>query len=354
MFAPPPSMKAIVIQEDRTAGYLDKLIPIIDDGEVLVKTYAVALNNSDWKGTLGKVDGIVGWDVSGEIVQVGKNVTTCKVGQRVAAVVHGGYWRDRGAFSEYVKVEGELLWVLPEKTSFEEAATLSCGTWTVVQSLFSPTRLGLVEPDAEGDPILRDEWVFVYGGSTSCGMYAIQLLHAGGYKVVTTASPCNFRLLKSLGATAVFDYRDPEAVMEVKAVTGDSITKVLDCISTTESRQFWQGAVSLEGGKVIVLLPLEDIDIDIETPPKDIVHQFTFIGTALGKEVTTIGQSFPVSPEDQAQIASFVKKMPILIEQGKLVPNPIKLWPGGLAAIPEGVQYIQEGKQSAEKIVFSL
>lgn len=46
--------------------------------------------------------------------------------------------------------------------------------------------------------------------------------------------------------------------------------------------------------------------------------------------------------------------MPILIEQGRLVPNPIKLWPGGLAAIPEGVQYMQEGKQSAEKIVFSL
>ena len=127
----------------------------------------------------------MGWDVSGEIVQVGKNVTARKVGERVAAFVHGGYWRDRGAFSEYVKVQGELLWVVPEKTSFEEAATLSCGwvkksrtrslgdvltfcerAWTVVQSLFSPTRLGLVEPDTEGIPIPRNEWVFVYGGSS--------------------------------------------------------------------------------------------------------------------------------------------------------------------------------------------
>lgn len=104
-------------------------------------------------------------------------------------------------------------------------------------------------------------------------MYAIQLLHAAGYKVVTTASPRNFDLLRSLGATAVFDYRDPETVTKIKAITGDSITKVLDCISTMESRQFWQDTISPEGGKVIVLLPLEDKDKDIKTPPKDIVHQ---------------------------------------------------------------------------------
>ncbi|PIL27526.1 hypothetical protein GSI_10677 [Ganoderma sinense ZZ0214-1] len=349
----PSSMKAIVIQEDRTAGYLDRPIPIIDDDEVLVKTCAVALNNSDWKGSLGEVDSIVGWDVSGEIVQVGKNVAAArKVGERVAAFVHGGYWRDRGAFSEYVKVRGELLWVLPEMMSFEEAATLSCGTWTVVQSLFSPTRLGLVEPEAKGNPIPRDEWVFVHAGSTSCGMYAIQLLHAAGYKVVTTASPRNFDLLKSLGATAVFDYRyrDPEVVPRIKAATGDLITKVVDCISTTESQQLWREAISPEGGNAIVLLPLEDVDVDIKAPPKTIVQQFT----ALGKDVVTIGQSFSASPEDQAQIATFVKKMSILVEQGKLVPNPMKLWPGGLAAIPEGVKYMEEGRQSAEKIVFFL
>ena len=39
----------------------------------------------------------------------------------------------------------------------------------------------------------------------SVGMFAIQLAHAAGYKVVTTASPRNHELCKSLGADAVFD-----------------------------------------------------------------------------------------------------------------------------------------------------
>ena len=40
-------------------------------------------------------------------------------------------------------------------------------------------------------------------------MYAIQLAHIAGYKVVTTASPKNHELVKSLGADAVFDVRSP-------------------------------------------------------------------------------------------------------------------------------------------------
>ena len=39
----------------------------------------------------------------------------------------------------------------------------------------------------------------------SVGLYAIQLAHLAGYKVVTVASPRNHALLKSLGADAVFD-----------------------------------------------------------------------------------------------------------------------------------------------------
>ena len=38
-------------------------------------------------------------------------------------------------------------------------------------------------------------------------MFAIQLAHAAGYKVVTTASPKNHELCKALGADAVFDVR---------------------------------------------------------------------------------------------------------------------------------------------------
>ena len=50
--------------------------------------------------------------------------------------------------------------------------------------------------------------LFVYGGSSSVGQYAIQLAKLSGYRVVTTASKRNHELVKSLGADLVFDVSD--------------------------------------------------------------------------------------------------------------------------------------------------
>ena len=89
----------------------------------------------------------------------------------------------------------------------------------------------------------------------SCGQYATQLLRASGYKVVTTASPRNFALVQSLGADAVFDYRDPEVVTKIKAATGNSIKSALDTISEKESLRITADSIGSQGGKVVVLLP---------------------------------------------------------------------------------------------------
>ena len=77
--------------------------------------------------------------------------------------------------------------------------------------------------------------------------------------------------------------------------------------------------------------------------------------TAQGRPID-VGPSFhiPAKPEDRAQIASFLKKLPQLVKDGVLKPQKIKLWEGGLAAIPEGFQYMRDGKVSAEKLVFRI
>jgi NADPH:quinone reductase-like Zn-dependent oxidoreductase len=51
--------------------------------------------------------------------------------------------------------------------------------------------------------------LFVYGGSSSVGQYAIQLAKLSGYKVVTTASKRNHQLVESLGADLAFDVSNP-------------------------------------------------------------------------------------------------------------------------------------------------
>ena len=51
----------------------------------------------------------------------------------------------------------------------------------------------------------EETWVFIYGGSTGVGQFAIQLAKLSGYKVVSVASPRNHELLRRLGADAAFD-----------------------------------------------------------------------------------------------------------------------------------------------------
>lgn len=63
---------------------------------------------------------------------------------------------------------------------------------------------------------------------------------------------------------------------------------------------------------------------------------------------------FPASPEDKEQIVQVLKKLPKLASDRAIKPLPIKFWEGGLQAIPDGLQYMREGKVSAEKIVYRV
>lgn len=79
----------------------------------------------------------------------------------------------------------------------------------------------------------------------------------------------------------------------------------------------------------------------------------TLIYTALGKELK-LGNGIPASPEDRAHMAHFLTKVPALVSTGAIKPNPVKLWEGGLAAIPDGFKYMKEGKVTAEKLVYRV
>ncbi|TBU65354.1 GroES-like protein [Dichomitus squalens] len=345
-------MKAVVITDDHKAVVKDHPVPPVGDDDVLIKTVAVAQNPTDWKhvdfiGTPGSINGC---DFSGHVVKVGKNVSTPKVGDHIAGFVHGSAFTDEGAFAEYVKTPANLVWVVPENTlSHEEAATFGCAFWTAVQALYHPTRLGLVEPPARAP---KAEWVLVYGGSSAVGQFAIQLLRLSGYKVVTTASPRNFELVRSLGADAVFDYKDPEVVSKIKAATGDSVSVALDTISENGSQTISAESLGPSGGKVVLVLTQDPN----ATSRKDVQFKETLIYTALGRGFPwpINNHHFDVSHEDTAHMVAFLEKVSQLVKDGGVKSLPVKLWEGGLPAIPDGLQYMREGKVSAQKIVYKI
>jgi NADPH:quinone reductase-like Zn-dependent oxidoreductase len=219
-------------------------------GEIVVRNHAVAVNPVDWivpyLGDLPmfpwiKRPFILGSDLAGEVVAVGSDVTEVNVGDRVLAMAAGAAkQRSRaaeGAFQAYTIVLPRLTTVIPDHLSYVEAAVIPLGATTAACGLFQSDLLALELPSAS--PMSRDQWVIIWGGSTSVGSNAIQLAVSAGYNVVTTASPKNFDYVRSLGAHYAFDYKSKDVVRDiVAALRGKEVVgalaigagSVLDCL----------------------------------------------------------------------------------------------------------------------------
>ncbi|KAG8709048.1 hypothetical protein FRC09_000899 [Ceratobasidium sp. 395] len=352
----PQSMKALVAQEEKTVGVQDIPLPTPDETEVLVKVHSIAQNPTDWKhaDNISKPGNLMGCDFAGTVVKLGSNtITNVKVGDTVAGFVHGGMYTDRGAFAQYTKAQADLVWKFsPSAISFDGAAAVGCALWTAVQALYH--RIGLAEPFA---PSTKGEWILIHGGSTSLGLFSVQLAKLSGYKVVTTVSQKNSELLKSLGADFTVDYRASDVVEKIQNATGNTLKFAFDTISEGESQFICVKSLApaSEGttpGKVVVVLAPNKEAVALRS---DVVIQHTLIYTVFGRSFGYHPKAqFPASAEDHNHMASWMPKLTELVNAGKVKPNPVKLWPGGLEAVTEGFQYMREGKVSAAKIVYNV
>lgn len=114
--------------------------------------------------------------------------------------------------------------------------------------------------------------ILIWGGASSVGQYALQILSYYGYRnVVTTASKLHTAYLTSLGAKYVYDYKDPDVTLEIQKNYGccgkcsnnafpcdasPPISFVLDCIASQEGSLTPIARLARKGAKVAVLLPV--------------------------------------------------------------------------------------------------
>lgn len=162
---------------------------------------------------------IFGIDCAGEIMEVGSNITHLKVGDRVAALC-GGVFNPRGnkggGFQEYTVVQDERVIKIPDTWKYEDAAVFPLAVCTAAVSLYAKDRLALTYPQVE-KPAPNGKILLVWGGSSSVGACAVQLAAHSGYEVFATASKRNFDLVKSLGASQVFDYTEKNVIDDIAA-----------------------------------------------------------------------------------------------------------------------------------------
>lgn len=199
-------MKAVIIEE---YGGKEKLkeaevpMPQPKAHQVIVKERATSINPIDWKLREGYLQQmmpwefpiILGWDVAGEIVEVGSEITNWKIGDRVFARPETTRF---GTYAEYTAVDDNLLAYIPENVTYEEAAAAPLAGLTAWQALFDYGKL------AEGEKVL------IHAGSGGVGTYAIQLAKSKGAFVISTASESNRELLMSLGVDQFIDYKNED------------------------------------------------------------------------------------------------------------------------------------------------
>jgi NADPH:quinone reductase-like Zn-dependent oxidoreductase len=197
------------------------------ENEIVVKNHAVAINPLDWINQIAgnivsrwiKYPFVLGEDLAGEVIEVGKAVTRFKVGDRVLGHAVGTDKNPNSpaesAFQTYTVLLAHMAAPIPSTISYESAAVLPLALSTAACGLFQRDQLALHYPSAAPKPTRKT--LLVWGGSTSVGSNAIQLAVAAGYEVITTASPRNFDYVKELGASQVFDYNSKTVVKDIIA-----------------------------------------------------------------------------------------------------------------------------------------
>ena len=189
-------------------------------GEILVKTAAAGLNRADLlqaRGLYPPPPGApltLGLEVSGEVVETGRDVAGWKEGDKVCGLLAGG------GYAEYAVIAAECVLPVPSGVVLADAAALPEAFFTVWTNLFDTARL------APGESVL------IHGGSSGIGTAAIQLCAARGLTVFATAASVEkCSACESLGAARAINYRSEDFVEAVLTATGGAgVDVILDMV----------------------------------------------------------------------------------------------------------------------------
>ena len=219
-------MKAVAYQNyNSNIEIIEVAKPKLQDKSVLVEVHAAGINPIDnilHAGYLQQMlelsfPHIMGYDVSGIVVEVGKDVRSVKVGDEVFARPNQ---EDAGSIAEFARIHENELAIKPKNMSHIDAASVPLAGLTAWQALVTKGNIN------------RGDKVLIHAGSGGVGTLAIQIAKYFGAEVTTTTSSKNKDLVKSLGADLVIDYTTQSFENElsnydlvIDAIGGDTLTK---------------------------------------------------------------------------------------------------------------------------------
>lgn len=214
-------MKALVFEAPDKPVIADLAMPEISANEVLVRTRAVGICHSDYELLAGRYIIPISYPVtpghewSGEIVEVGRNVTGFKAGDRVVGEcvvrtperLHHFGFSISGADREFFPVNPEWLHKLPDAVDDKKAALIepfTCGFYAVLRS----------------GGTNASETVVVSGGGTIGLVSAAAAIGMGARVIVVDPLATRRDVALKLGADAAIDPSDGGAADRIREMTG--------------------------------------------------------------------------------------------------------------------------------------
>jgi len=305
-------MKAIAIENPGpsyvlTLAEIEK--PVAGPGEVLIKVAAAGLNHADMaqaKGMYPPPPGaspILGMEVSGTVEALGEGVGNCEIGDEVCALLPGG------GYAEYAVASALCVLPVPSGVALLDAAALPEVHFTVWTNLVDSARL---KPG---------ETVLIHGGSSGIGTAAIQMLHARGHKVFTTAGSAEkCAACERLGATRTINYREEDFVDIVKKETGGrGVDVTLDMVGGEYIQRNMSAAATW--GRIVNIAYMSGMQASVNFAPM-LMKRLSLLATTLRAR----------SPQEKGVIRdTLLREVWPLIDAGGVKPVIDEIFPLGHA-----------------------
>ncbi|KAF2815411.1 GroES-like protein [Mytilinidion resinicola] len=311
-------------------------------------------------GLLVKHPQILGDGTAGTVVEIGPGVNNLKVGDKV----FGFTFREQKekAHQEFCTSLETNFGKVPEGFTLQEAITLPNNFVTVFHAVTTDFELPLPWPKPAGYvPPHSQDPILIWGGSSSVGQFALQILKYYGYqKLITTSSKRHHEFLKSLGASETFDYNDADVSSAIlnsatKGSSGPAISFILDCIGSQDGSIRPIAKIAQKDTKVAILLPVVVKDSSETTAPEYSMDVQTAAKWEAGVDVRGVRTHFYANNEffrDHLQ----TEVMPTMLKEGIVTPNKQRIIEGNtlLERAQKAMDIMRRKEQSGERLVWRV
>jgi L-iditol 2-dehydrogenase len=288
------NMKVAMYYNNNDVRIEEMPVPSINDNELLVKVKASGICGSDvmeWY-RIKKAPRILGHEITGDIVEIGKNISKYKIGDRVFVSHHVPCYTCKfclnnqqtlchtlhstnfypGGFAEYLRIPeiniDRGVFILPKEMSYHEGVFIE--------------PLACVVRGLKTAKMKSDQTVLIIGSGIS-GLLQIKLVKAWNARKILATDIEEYRLkaAKKFGADDVINAKDDVPELVKKHNDGKLADLVIICTGAVSAVK--QALKSVESGGTILFFAPTEPNVDIPFPLFGLWNkQITMVSTYAG------------------------------------------------------------------------